>query len=248
LTPSALNMTVDLDRESGYFQNYSGLLCHDLKFELLSDGLIIRLHQPPDNIRYKHSYNERQLFKRAQQSSQALVKACNNKQRNIKTVLDLTGGWGMDSFILACHGQIVTCIEQNTLVHKISAYSLHCAQAIKHSAMAANRVEMVRGDSVDYLRNHAKSGVYDCIYLDPMFPDHKSSAKPAKSLQILQKLTLNQDIEKCFVLALQMAGKRVVVKRPAKSSPISDLGPALVYREKTIRFDVYLMQASHENY
>ncbi len=80
-----------------------------------------------------------------------------------------------------------------------------------------------------------------------MFPDHKSSAKPAKGLQILQKLTLNQDIEKCFGLALQMAGKRVVVKSPAKSSPVSDLEPDLVYREKTIRFEVFLI-ASHENY
>ncbi len=247
MTLSALKMTTELGRESEYFQSYSGDLCHALKFEMLGDGLIIHLEQQPDKIRYKHSYSERHFFKRAQQSNQALLKACNNKQRSIKTVLDLTGGWGMDSFILACHGQTVTCIEQNTLVHNISAYSLHCARAIKHSAMAANRVEMIHADSVDYLQKHANSGVYDCIYLDPMFPDHKSSAKPAKGLQILQKLTLNQDIEKCFVLALQMAGKRVVVKSPAKSSPVSDLKPDLVYREKTIRFDVFLVP-SHENY
>lgn len=240
-------MTAELDRESEYFQNYSGFLCHDLKFELLSDGFVIYLHQPPDNIRYKHSYNGHQFFKRAQQSNQALVKASNNKQRNIKTVLDLTGGWGMDSFILACHGQTVTCIELNALVHKISAYSLRCARAIKPSAIAAKRVEMIRSDSVDFLHNHAKSGAYDCIYLDPMFPDHKSSAKSAKGLQILQKLTRNQDIETCFALALQKAVKRVVVKRPAKSSPISDLSPDLVYREKTVRFDVYLTP-NRENY
>jgi hypothetical protein len=53
-------------------------------------------------------------------------------------------------------------------------------------------------------------------------------------------LTMNQDIDTCFELALQMAGKRVVVKRPVKSPPISDLDPDLVYREKTIRFDVYM--------
>ena len=145
----------------------------------------------------------------------------------------------MDSFILACHGLTVTCIEQNALVHNISTYSLGCARAIKSSAKAASRMEMIHNDSVEYLQSHGESGAYDCIYLDPMFPDHKSSAKSAKSLQILQKLTLNQDIETCFEMALQKAGRRVVVKRPAKSSPISDLGPDLVYREKTIRFDVY---------
>ena len=243
----ALNMTVEPGSESEYFQSYSGDLCHALKFEMLVDGLIIHLEQQPDKIRYKHSYSERRFFKRAQQSNQALLKACNNKQRSIKTVLDLTGGWGMDSFILACHGQTVTCIEQNTLVHKISAYSLHCARAIKHSAMAANCVEMVHADSADYLQNHAKSGVYDCIYLDPMFPDHKSSAKPAKGLQILQKLTHNQDIQTCFELALAKASKRVVVKSPAKSVALFENKADLVYRQKTIRFDVFLIP-SQENY
>ena len=131
-----MKMTAKSGRESEYFQGYSGILCDDLRFKMLGDGLVIHLEQQPNNIRYKHSYSEHQFFKRAQQSNQALLKACNNKQRSIKTVLDLTGGWGIDSFILACHGQIVTCIEQNTLVHNISAYSLHCAQTIKHSAMA----------------------------------------------------------------------------------------------------------------
>jgi len=247
LTLPTLKMTAELGRESEYFQSYSGILCDDLRFEMLVDGLVIHLEQQPDNIRYKHSYSERHFFKRAQQSNQALLKACNNKQRSIKTVLDLTGGWGMDSFILACHGLSVTCIEQNTLVHKISAYSLHCAQAIKHSAMAANRVEMIHGDSVDYLQCHAKSGAYDCIYLDPMFPDHKSSAKPAKGLQILQKLTHNQDIQTCFELALAKASKRVVVKSPAKSVALFENKADLVYREKTIRFEVFLIP-NHENY
>jgi len=233
-------MTVDTAGKSEYFRDYSGLLCQQLEFEMLNDGLIVNLQQSPDNIRYKHSYSENHFFKRAQESNQALVKACNNKARNIKTVLDLTGGWGMDSFILACHGQRVTCIEQNQLLHMISAYSLNCARAIKHSATAANRIVMIHGDSADYLQNSGSSGSFDCIYLDPMFPEHKSSAKSAKGLQILQMLTLNQDIEMCFELALQKAGKRVVVKRPAKSPPISDLSPDLVYREKTIRFDVYL--------
>ena len=73
-----------------------------------------------------------------------------------------------------------------------------------------------------------------------MIPNHKSTAKPAKDMQILQHLTDNKNIEECFELALQKARKRVVVKRPAKSRPISSLVPDLVYREKTIRFDVYL--------
>ncbi|MCP4188549.1 MAG: class I SAM-dependent methyltransferase, partial [Gammaproteobacteria bacterium] len=73
-----------------------------------------------------------------------------------------------------------------------------------------------------------------------MFPTHKSTAKPGKEMQLLQKLTNNLDIEACFELALLKADNRVVVKRPAKSRPFASRPADLTYREKTIRFDVYL--------
>ena len=240
MTLAVLNFLVNTAVDSDYFRDYSGNLCQQLEFEILDDGLIVKLIQQPDNIVFKHSYLEHHFFKRAQLSNQALLKACNNKQRNIKSILDLTGGWGMDSFILACHGHELTSIEKNLLVHRISAHSLNCARAIKRSAAAASRITMILNDSADYLLSHEDANSFDCIYLDPMFPDHKSSAKSAKGLQILQKLTQNEDIQICFEIALQKAKKRVVVKRPAKSSTISDLRPDLVYREKTVRFDVYL--------
>ena len=233
-------MTTETDQKWNFFRDYSGDLSQRLEFELLDDGLIINLQQAPDVIHYKHSYSDHHFHKRAQQSNQALVKACNNKSRNIKTVLDLTGGWGMDSFILASHGHSVTCIEQIQLLHMISAYSLNCAQSIKRSATAANRISMIHGDSVDYLQNQVEPHSFDCIYLDPMFPQHKSSAKSAKALQILQQLTQNQDIQACFELALSKASKRVVVKSPAKSASLFKNKVDLVYREKTIRFDIYL--------
>ena len=73
-----------------------------------------------------------------------------------------------------------------------------------------------------------------------MFPAHKSGAKPAKEMQILQALTDNSNIEACFELALARARKRVVVKRSAKAAPLGQHKPDLVQRAKTIRFDVYL--------
>ena len=240
MTLAVLNTVAEIDVESEYFRGYSEYLCQQLEFELLNDGLIVNLSQEPGNIHYKHSYIEPHFFKRAQQSNQALLKSCNNKQRNIKTILDLTAGWGMDSFILACHGQSVTAIEQNQLVHMISLYSLKRARAEKRSMAAANRISMIHSNSADFLQNWENLAQYDCIYLDPMFPEHKSSAKSAKSLQILQKLTQNRDIQACFELALTKASKRVVVKCPAKSSSLFDIKPDLVYREKTVRFDVYL--------
>ena len=209
-------------------------------FSIVDDGVIVKWHESPDTLEFRHSYSEAQFLKRVRQPGQALVKSCNNRQHSINKLLDLTGGWGVDSFILAHHGLRVTMLEQNELVFNISAHSLNCARLISFSSAAANRIELIHTSSVDFLLGLDHATSFDCIYLDPMFPDHKSTAKPAKDMQILQHLTDNQDIEECFELALQKARNRVVVKRPAKSRPITSLAPGLVYREKTIRFDVYL--------
>ncbi len=81
---------------------------------------------------------------------------------------------------------------------------------------------------------------FDCIYLDPMFPVHKSRAKPGKELQLLQLLTENTEIEETFAAALDQPVSRVVVKRPLHAPCIADRQPDIRYSEKTIRFDVYL--------
>ena len=221
-----------------------GNINSEYDFTVVNDGVIIDWHGASGHLQFKHCYSESQLLKRIQQPGQALVKACNNKQRSIKSLLDLTAGWGIDSFILACHGLRVTMLEQNELIYNIGCHSLKCARSIKQVSAAANRIVSIHTTSIDFLLAQKQPGNFDCIYLDPMFPDHKSTAKPAKEMQILQQLTQNQDIDECFKLALMNAGKRVVVKRPAKSGSISDLTPDLFYKTKTIRFDVYLTNNS----
>ncbi|MFT5220993.1 MAG: 16S rRNA (guanine1516-N2)-methyltransferase [Planctomycetota bacterium] len=189
-------------------------------------------------LKFSHSFMNGPYPRRARQSNQALLKACQNKQRNIHSILDLTGGWGVDSFILAHHGQQVHMIEQNPLLWAIVAQSLSVLQ--ENSPALAARLSSELCDGLSYLRTGSAEQAYDCIYIDPMFPAHKSSAKPGKELQILQSLTDNSDIEACFQLALEKAVKRVVVKRPAKASSLDGKKPDIIYREKTIRFDVYL--------
>ena len=202
------------------------------------NGVEIRLLEA--QLGFQHSGVTGSLRVGARQSTQALLKACSNKQRSIKTVLDLTAGWGIDSFTLAWHGQQVTLLEQNELVHAIVAYSLGRLAAEHHGAAVAERISIENTNANSYLQSLDANHEYDCIYLDPMFPRHKSGAKPAKDMQILQALTANVEIDSCFELALQKARRRVVVKRPAKAASLAKLKPELVYREKTIRFDVYL--------
>jgi 16S rRNA (guanine1516-N2)-methyltransferase len=232
--------TIAVGKEVEFLNRLKRNSSSNIDFAIVDDGVIIKWHESPDTLEFRHSYSEAQFLKRVRQPGQALVKSCNNRQHSVNKLLDLTGGWGVDSFILAHHGLTVTMLEQNELVFNISAHSLNCARLISFSSAAANRIELIHTSSVDFLLGLDHTSSFDCIYLDPMFPDHKSTAKPAKDMQILQHLTDNQNIEECFELALQKARNRVVVKRPAKSKPISDLAPDLVYKQKTIRFDVYL--------
>lgn len=187
---------------------------------------------------YTHSFTQPRLVKRAKQKNQALLKACNNKKQTLHRVLDLTAGWGKDSFILACHGQQVNMIEQNNLIAACLNYLVEIA-GLEQPDDCYQRMEVFHRNSLQYLQQNPTINA-DCVYLDPMFPAHKSSAKPSKDLQLLQMLTDNQDMELLFAKALECARHRVVVKRPLHAPTLNDIKPDIVYREKTIRFDVYL--------
>ncbi len=227
------------ERES---QNIQLFLAHSSNAELVietdAEGVDVNLIKA--QLRFHHSFVAGPLPTRARQSKQALVKACSNKQRSITSILDLTAGWGMDGLTLACHGKQVTMLEQNELVYAIVSYSLDQLAAAQPSTSISGQLTIENTSAINYLKALDECHEFDCIYLDPMFPAHKSGAKPAKEMQILQALTDNRDIDACFEQALGKASKRVVVKRPSKAARLSTLKPDLVYREKTIRFDVYL--------
>ncbi|MCP4332085.1 MAG: class I SAM-dependent methyltransferase [Gammaproteobacteria bacterium] len=210
-----------------------GLLVH-------ADTTGVEVNLPATGLRFHHSFISGPVAIRAAQSTQLLLKACNNKQRNIDKILDVTAGWGVDSYILARHGHQVTMLEQNQLVYAIVACSLELLAGDAAAGVTASRMNIENTDANHYLHGLTDGRDYDCIYLDPMFHAHKSGAKPAKEMQILQTLTANVDIDDCFEAALLKAGKRVVVKRAAKAPPLSQLKPDLVYRAKSIRFDIYL--------
>lgn len=131
-------------------------------------------------------------------------------------------------------------LEQNALITSILSSSLDNASKHSRTRQTVSRIRLETCNSQDYLHAMGSDEMFDCVYIDPMFPERKSGAKPTKEIQLLQKLTENQDILNCFELALQKAANRVVVKRPAKAMTLTDRIPDLAYREKTVRFDIYL--------
>jgi 16S rRNA (guanine1516-N2)-methyltransferase len=221
-----------------FLQQLARSSARDLRIELQAQG--VRIELTDLQLHFVHSFASGPIAKRASQSTQMLLKACNNKQRNIHRILDLTAGWGVDALVLARYGQQVTLLEQHQLLHAIIAHSLAQLALTPNGAEIAQRLNLQHTNAKHYLHGLGDAEEFDCIYLDPMFAAHKSGAKPAKEMQILQALTANQDIESCFALALAKARKRVVVKRAAKAPALAGAKPDLVQRAKTIRFDIYL--------
>ena len=204
------------------------------------NDLGVEIKLPGTGLKFLHSFLTGPIAQRASQSTQLLLKACNNKQRSVHGILDLTAGWGVDAFILARHGHSITLIERDKLIHDVVAHSLQCLAGDPTQAATAAAMRLHHCEAADYLRALANDHEFDCIYLDPMFAAHKSSAKPAKEMQILQALTTNSSIEDCLELARSLARKRVVVKRAAKAATLTRDPPDLVQRAKSIRFDIYL--------
>lgn len=210
----------------------------DLHIEVTERGVEIELADR--GLRFVHSFVSGPLANRVRQSAQLLLKACNNKQRSIHRVLDLTAGWGVDALMLAGHGHEVTLLEHNQLVHAVVAHSLQRLASTAAGESIARLLTLEQAEASQFLRDLPAEHNYDCIYLDPMFAAHKSGAKPAKEMQILQALTANSEMESCLDLARSRARKRVVVKRGARAAALGGSKPDLVQRAKTIRFDIYL--------
>lgn len=231
-------MTRSVPATAEVLQRLARSSAQDLRIAVAAHG--VRIELADSQLHFVHSFVSGPIAQRAGQPAQLLLKACNNKQRSLRRILDLTAGWGVDALILARHGQQVTLLEQHRLLHAIIDHALVELASTPAGASIAQRMSLEHTNAMDYLQKLGEARDFDCIYLDPMFAAHKSGAKPAKDMQILQALTANQDIESCFALALAKARRRVVVKRAAKAPALAGPKPDLVQRAKTIRFDIYL--------
>lgn len=175
--------------------------------------------------------------------AQMILKALGIKKSYRPTVIDVTGGMGRDSFLIASSGCRVSLYERNPVVAALLQDGLARAAAHPDTGETAKRIQLVFGDAVTALEEMARAGERtDIVYLDPMFPKRSKAAKVKKDLQTLQFLVgQNDDTEELFQRAMEVASRRVVVKRPRKAASITDLQPSHKIEGKTTRFDVYMI-------
>ncbi len=163
-------------------------------------------------------------------------------------VLDATGGFARDAFVLADLGCRVTVCERNPVM----AYLLECALAEARTADAwlqgvARHMTQHGGDAREL--DAPAIGDAEVVYLDPMFPLERK-ALPTKEMQVLHALLATgedeqarlADDERLLAWALETPAARVVAKRPLRAPPLPGRAPSHELKGRSVRFDVYTLR------
>jgi len=95
--------------------------------------------------------------------------------------------------------------------------------------------------------NHADAAAalapasFAAVYLDPMYPERRKSAKVKKHMQALQQLIGHHGDDATLLARARLAAtRRVIVKRPQHAPPLADIAPHHAIDGPNTRYDIYL--------
>ena len=169
---------------------------------------------------------------------QEILRAIGFEKDKKINVLDTTAGLCKDSFIFATYGINVLAIEQNPLIYNITLNALENAKNDHEIADIVKNIKLINMNSIDFLKENNCN--FDCIYLDPMFPQKNKTSLCKKEMQVFHNLAFYGNNEELFELSMLKTKNRVVVKRMLKNDYIVNKKPSYQIIGKTIRYDVYL--------
>lgn len=204
---------------------------------LLIDGTGVTL--TGYGLRFRGDFAEDMLHRvtNGRLEHEMLVHVAKTKEPHPRAV-DATAGMGEDSFLLAACGYEVTMYERNPVVAALLKDALRRAK--KHPVLGpiAARMQLVEGDSTQFLPQH---NAPDLIYLDPMFPERQKSGLINKRLQLIQHLEQPCiEEEALFSAAMAAKPKKLVIKRPLKGAVLAGHEPDYSVKGKAIRYDCFM--------
>jgi 16S rRNA (guanine1516-N2)-methyltransferase len=171
---------------------------------------------------------------------EAIGRAVGIKKGHRPIIVDATAGFGRDAFVLATLGCRVHMIERSPIMATLLEDGLRRAgQDEKLAALVKDKLSLTCADSCQELARLPFEP--EVIYLDPMFPQKNKPALVKKEMRVLQDIVgQHDDADTLLHLALSIATKRVVVKRPAYAGHLAALKPQSCLKTKKHRFDIYL--------
>ena len=139
------------------------------------------------------------------------------------------------------------CLERNPIVHSLLRDGLDRAAVAGEDdselADIVSRMSLIEGESRDFLGRLPASEQEDIVFLDPMFPERKKSAKVKKEMQAFHLIVgSDPDAGQLLELAMQRARYRVVVKRSVSADYLAGMAPSYSLEGKSTRFDVFALQ------
>lgn len=177
-------------------------------------------------------FNSKQLKFRSQAhlNAELIIKAILGKKKQATTIMDCTAGFGKDSYLMSLTGSQIIAYESNPLMY-----------AMLKDGLNRFEIENISLRKKDALR---EIKLTDCevIYIDPMYPATKKSAKNNKQMMFLQAFVGHQaDMAKdLFSQAMLSQAKKIVIKRPVKADYVLGRKPTSQITGKAARFDIYV--------
>lgn len=167
------------------------------------------------------------------------------KMRVPLRVLDATAGLCRDSFHMASLGCEVVALEENQKIFEV--VNFYVSRLPDHLKFL-----LIQTSAQTYFDLLPEEMRPDVVYLDPMFPEKKKSAKSGKETELLKQLVAPPSAEEesaLLLAALRVAKKRVVVKRPLHAPELRVLSnkkikPQVQFKGRAVRYDVYLHSVS----
>ena len=199
------------------------------------------------------SYRQRLL--RGGRQKEPVARAVMNGLEDGALVFDATAGLGRESMILAHAGAKVVSFERQLPIWIILNDALKRAQGSRFFPFTLPVLSPI-GTIKDYslalagtdnhsltLANDLNNARPEVIYYDPMFPERENSAQVKKDMFVFQQVIgEDKDIIEFLELALELAVKRVVLKRPSYAPPLAIAGLERNYFVDggQCRFDCYV--------
>jgi len=193
----------------------------------------IRLKTAQGWMRYRPDFSIAPTKQHQSRANHPLLRAVQApKQAPPIQVLDATAGWGRDACLMAQHQCQVLMVEQNPVVHFLLQQALNTVS----TECPLQPQNLILGNALETI--NAQQRLFDVIYLDPMFGWENKSARPAKDMQVLHRITHNTSMQSLAQAALGVC-RRLVVKRDAKAQALLE-GAHHNITEGVVRYDVYL--------
>lgn len=172
---------------------------------------------------------------------QSIAKAAGLKGGFVPSVIDGTAGLGKDAFVLASLGCQVLLVERHPVVRALLADGLQ--RAYQDPDIGAWMLERMRLSEHSHISQlNQPQDCVDVVYLDPMYPHREKSALVKKDMRSFQALVgSDDDADNLLCPALQLAKKRVVVKRPDYAQSMDGKKSSMSITTKKNRFDVYVI-------